>query len=254
MINEVFSDYFVREKNFLTKIDTRIKIIFVFLAIIITISSRNYLTPVIVVLLVVVSLLCIKIPIRIIMIRLAGPSGIALTILFIQTFFYGTTTLFKFNLFGFYLIAYLEGATQGLLIMSKIIGATSLVLFLSMTTLVSRILSAGYWFKVPKTWIEVSLFAYRYIFVLLEDAITVFEAQKIRLGYSNLTKSLRSLGTLAGAIVIRAYDQSISTYEAMLMRGYDGNLKNISHKEKFEIKDIITSFIFFVILLILFIL
>ena len=200
MNNEIFADIFARRENLLTKIDARIKVVVVAAAIFTVISALSPRTPLISAFLVITGLMCLKIPFRILFFRLAAPFGIAATLFLIKVFYHELDS--------------------GLLMMAKIIGSTSLILFLSMTTTLEKLLAAGRWFKVPGLWIEICLITYRYIFVLLEDAVTVYDAQRLRLGYSTPAKAVRSLGTLAGAIIIRAYDQSIATYEAMMLRGY----------------------------------
>ena len=247
MLNEVFSDYFAHKDNFLTRIDSRIKMIFVFGAIVTTLFSRAPHLPVTVTLLSLIVLLCVKIPPNIILFRILCPLSMAAVILLVQVFFYGNTPLFKLSLFGFHLIGYKEGLFRGLLIVEKVTGCISLITFLSLTTPVSALLRAASWFRISKTWIEITAISYRYVFVLIEDAITIRDAQKVRLGYSNLPRSLRSLAELTGSVFIRAYDQSISTYEAMQLRGYLGTSK-ISFEERFKLKDGLDLIIFSIIL------
>jgi cobalt/nickel transport system permease protein len=232
MLNEVFSDHFAQRKNYLTEVDTRTKMLFVAAAIIILVSSRHPYAPLIVFFSSLVFLLGIRIPPRIILLRLAAPLSITSAILVMQIFFYGMA----------------EGLARGFLIMAKVIGATSLVIFLSMTTPVNKLLTAARWFKIPNTWVEIAMLSYRYIFVLLEDAITVRDAQKVRLGYNSLARSLRSFGELMGSTVIRTYDRSVAVYESMMLRGYNGTIQNIDREEKFEIKDAVAVIIFFIIL------
>lgn len=231
MLNEVFSDYFAQRKNFLTQVDARIKIIFVSAAILTVITSGTASVGLLVILLVLGALSCIRIPFKIISLRLGSPLGIALTLLIIKIFFYH------------------EGLSSCLLIMSKIIGATGLILFLSMTTPLNKLLTACHWFKIPGAWIEICLISYRYIFVLLEDAITVFDAQRVRLGYTNWLRALRSIGALAGTIIIRAYDQSITTYEAMMLRGYRGKMQAMPQEERLTLPDALAAFISIAILI-----
>jgi len=104
-------------------------------------------------------------------------------------------------------------------------------------------------FKIPGIWVEVCLIAYRYIFVLLEDVVKVFDAQRARLGYANWLVSMRSIGTLAGTVIIRAYDQSLATYEAMMLRGYKGKMLTFSLEERLKLKDLIAALIFVAILI-----
>lgn len=247
MLNEVFSDYFAHKDNFLTRIDARIKMIFVFGAIITILFSRTPHLPVIVAFLSLVFLISVRIPPKIILFRLLAPLTIAIVILLIQIFFVGSTPLFKLTIFGFYLVAYKEGLFRGLLIMGKVTGCISLIIFLSMTTSLNALLKSASWFRIPKTWIEIATITYRYVFVLIEDAITIRDAQKVRLGYSNLSRSARSLAELVGSVFIRAYDQSISTYEVMQLRGYLGTIK-VSFEEKFKLKDGLHLIIFSIIL------
>ncbi|MEK7274152.1 MAG: cobalt ECF transporter T component CbiQ [Candidatus Desantisbacteria bacterium] len=201
MLNEIFSDYFAHKDNFLTRIDARLKIFFVSLAIIITILSQRPELPIIICLLSIISLLSVRIPPLVVLVRLTAPLGLVAGILLIKGFFCKDSLLAL------------------LLIGGKIMGATSLVIFLSMTTPANKLLNSASWFKIPRTWIEIAIITYRYVFVLMEDAITIRNAQKVRLGYSNLSRSVRSLAQLVGSVFIRAYDQSISTYEAMQCRG-----------------------------------
>lgn len=232
MLNDVFSDHFARRINYLTEVDTRVKMLFAAAAIIIVVSSQRSYAPLIVFFLSLVFLLGVRIPPRVILLRLAAPLSIAGVILFMQIFFYGMA----------------EGLAHGALIMAKVLGAVSLIIFLSMTTPVNKLLNAARWFKVPNTWIEIAMLSYRYSFVLLEDAITIRNAQKARLGYSSLARSLRSFGELMGSTVIRTYDRSIAVYESMMLRGYNGSMRNIAWEEGFGIKDAVAVIIFIIIL------
>ncbi|MCQ9207575.1 MAG: cobalt ECF transporter T component CbiQ [Omnitrophica bacterium] len=236
MLNEVFSDRFAHKDNFLTRIDARTKMIFVFVAIITILFSRTPYLPVIIAFLSLVFLISIRVPAKTILLRMLAPLTIAIVILLIQIFFYGTTPIFKLTVFGFHFAGYKEGLFRGLVIAGKVTGCVSLIIFLSMTTPVSTLLRAASWFRISKTWIEIAAITYRYVFVLIEDAITIRDAQKVRLGYSNLSRSVRSLAELTGSVFIRAYDQSISTYEAMQLRGYSGTSK-VSFEKEFKLKD-----------------
>jgi cobalt/nickel transport system permease protein len=74
------------------------------------------------------------------------------------------------------------------------------------------------------------MFAYRYIFVIFEDAQVIYNAQKNRLGYSGLRRGLNSFGTLTGSLVLKAFDRSHAITVAMIQRGYDGDMPMLKHK------------------------
>lgn len=254
MINEVFSDYFAQKDNFLTAIDARVKMLFIAVLILMIISSHKAIMPGIAAIISIGFLLSIRIPIKILLLRFAFPLMVATVVVVIQVFFYGTTPLMHWNVFGFSLVGYEEGLFRGFLIMSKVIGAVSLIIFLSLTTSLNKLFNAALWFKIPLICVEIAMLTFRYIFVLLGDAITIKDAQKIRLGYSSFSRSMRSIGFLVGSVVIQSYDQSKAVYESMLLRGYNGTMMNLSSYDRLSIKDVIAGVLFVFIIISLFIL
>ncbi len=140
---------------------------------------------------------------------------------------------------------------RGMLILTKIIACVSLVTFLGMTTAANKFFQAAGWFKVPPVIIETAFFTYRYIFVLIEELFTIRDAQRVRLGYSGIKRTLRSIGELAGSTVIRAYDHAHCAYTAMTLRGYKGKMHGAPIKNKLTANDYIFAGIFTLVLLLL---
>ncbi len=101
--------------------------------------------------------------------------------------------------------------------------------------------------RIPKGFIEIVLFAYRYIFVLVEDALVIYQAQKNRLGYSNVRRGLNSFGVLAGSLTLKGFEQSQNTAQAMVQRGYDGTLPYLKHRA-FQPLEILGSLSFLLIM------
>jgi len=58
----------------------------------------------------------------------------------------------------------------------------------------------------------------------------IYNAQKTRLGYSSLKRSLISFGTLTGSLILKAFEHSQNTAVAMVQRGYDGNIPKATEK------------------------
>ena len=96
------------------------------------------------------------------------------------------------------------------------------MLLLSACTPAYEVFHALRWFRVPKEWVETAILTYRYTFILLDLTSDIGAAQRLRLGYSRLDRSLASVSTLAGMVIIRAVDQALKTHEAMVLRGYRG--------------------------------
>lgn len=112
----------------------------------------------------------------------------------------------------------------GLLTGAKVIGSLSVVLFLSFVTPAYKIFTSLLWFKVPRLWVEVSMMMYRFIFSLLEHTGDVISAQRTRLGYIDMRRSVSSMGTLTGALMLRAIEQAENTSQAMKLRCYTGQM------------------------------
>jgi cobalt/nickel transport system permease protein len=111
-----------------------------------------------------------------------------------------------------------------LLMGSRVLGSVSVVLLLSSVTPAHRIFHSLRWLGVPRGWVEIAALMYRYTFTLLDQTADVLAAQRVRLGYSGLKRSLASLGVLAGAVIVQSMEQATRTYEAMSLRGYQGHM------------------------------
>jgi len=232
---DAFSDVFAQRGNFVTGIEARTKLAFTILALVINLLSPSIYTPVSLVIFCLITLLLIRVPTRLLLLRLVMPLVMATIVLTTQVFFYGETPLFTIPLWGFPLVGYEEGLAHGLLIMCRVLGGVSLILLLSMSTPADKLFAAAAWFKIPKTFIEIALLVYRYIFVLAEELIAMKDAQRVRLGYHNWWQSMKSLSMLGACLILRAYDRAERVFEAMLVRGYAG--PKLNYGQVFSWKD-----------------
>jgi len=206
-------------------------------------SYKGFALPALVTTLCLFLCMRMKIPLKVFVLRFSEPLFIAVVVLLLKFFFSGKDALFSLNVFGMEVVGHRDGLVEGLLIGSRIIGAVSVVAVMGFSTPFTEFMAALSWLRVPRGFIEILMFAYRSIFVLLEDAMVIYSAQKNRLGYSSVRRGLGSFGTLAGSLTIKAFDHSQSTTVAMVQRGYDGNMPLLKHKP-FQYSDIIVSVLF----------
>jgi len=158
---------------------------------------------------------------RVVLLRLLHPLFIAAVILGLKTFTGGADT--PLTLMPALTIN-AAGLQEGLLTTARIMGAVSVAILLSQVMTFTETMAALAWLRMPAGLVEVSLFAWRALFMLYDDAGTVYTAQKNRLGYCGLRRGLRSFGTMAGMLTIRAFDNSHAMTTAMTLRGYDGTM------------------------------
>jgi cobalt/nickel transport system permease protein len=219
---DIFSDIFARRENALTKVDPRTKLVVAFTVICVVILSEHTLLPVCVLGACMATMIALRIPIRLICIRLMAPMGIVFVLVVLKAFLTGGTPIVSLDVFGHSFIASVEGLRIGLVLASRVLGAVSVMLLLSTVAPAHQIFHALRWFRAPEAWVEIALLIYRYVFVLLEQTSDVMVAQRVRLGYSSATRSLSSVSILTGTVVGRSMDQAMSTFEAMTLRGYTG--------------------------------
>lgn len=220
---KIFSEHFAKD-HLLSKTDARVKLLVTLALLVMVLSYKGILFPLVVAAMSFALCLKMRIPVRILALRLAQPMFIALVVLLLKLFFSGQEVLFSFNLFGLEMTGHKDGLMNGLWITSRIIGGVSLVIALGFAASFTEVMAALSWLRVPKSFIEIMMFAFRYLFMFLEDANTIYSAQKNRLGYSGIRKGLSSFGILTGSLVLRGFEQSQRTADAMIQRGYTGDM------------------------------
>ncbi len=76
--------------------------------------------------------------------------------------------------------------------------------------------------KVPKDFVELFVLCYRFVFILLEEAGAMLEAQQLRLGYGSIERGFKDLGMLIGQLLIRTLLRARAMEEGLSLRLYDG--------------------------------
>jgi cobalt/nickel transport system permease protein len=241
----VLTEY--KHDHMLVHVDARVKLFAALAVLMLVVSYRGTAFPLLITLLCLFLCTRMQIPLRALVLRFSEPLFIAAVVLLLKVFFSGKETLFSGNIIGIKVVGHKDGLIEGLLIGSRIIGAVSVVAVLGFATPFTEFMAGLSWFRVPKGFIEILMFAYRYIFVLFEDAQVIYQAQKNRLGYSTVRRGLSSFGTLAGSLTIKAFDHSQNTTVAMVQRGYDGTMPMLMHRP-FKSSEIVASTLFLLIM------
>jgi len=89
--------------------------------------------------------------------------------------------------------------------------------------------------KVPPILVAVGGFLYRYLFVLADEARRMMQAREARSavpagrrGGGTVLWRARVTGAMAGTLFLRAYERSERIWNAMVARGYDGEVRVLS--------------------------
>ena len=234
----VLTEY--KHDHVLAQVDARVKLLAALAVLVMVLSYRGIAFPLLMALFSLFLCIRMRIPLRTLVLRFSEPLFIAGVILFLKVFFSGRDALFSVDFLGLRVVAHADGLAAGLRIVCRIIGAVSVVAALGFATPFNEFMAGLSWFRVPKGFIEILVFAYRSIFVLFEDAMVIYTAQKNRLGYSTIRRGLSSFGILAGSLTLKAFENSQVTAVAMAQRGYDGSMPMLGHKP-FRAREIVVS-------------
>ena len=226
--------------HFLSGIDGRMKILVALALLIMVLSYKGFLLPLLISLLSIVLCIKMKIPLHAFFVRFSEPLLIILTVLLLKFLFSGRDVLFSFHLLGMKIAGHRDGLIEGSMIASRILGAVSIVATVGFCMSFTELIAGLSWLRVPKGLIEILMFAYRFLFVLLEDAGIIYHSQKNRLGYSNIRRALGSFGILAGSLILKAFDHADHITTTMIQRGYDGDIPVLKQKP-FRVSEVIIS-------------
>lgn len=77
---------------------------------------------------------------------------------------------------------------------------------------------------IPNIFAVQLLFLYRYIFVLIDEAVRMIHARSLRT-FNNKGLGIRVYGYLVGSLLFRTMDRAQRIHLAMLSRGFDGEIR-----------------------------
>jgi cobalt/nickel transport system permease protein len=116
---------------------------------------------------------------------------------------------------------------------------------------------------LPKVLVAVIGFAYRYIFVIADEVARMMRARAARSGTLSLSEDgalsgnrrsggsvfwrARVTGGMAGSLFLRSIERSERIYDAMVARGYDGEVRVLRHPT-LQLGDLLIALLFALVL------
>ena len=126
-----------------------------------------------------------------------------------------------------------EGTQAVLTVIAKSWLSVVVAVLLTATTPMPSLLVALRWLRVPRLLVATVAFAYRYLFVVADEAGRMLRARASRSAAIPGRRAGRSLrwrariaGHLAGTLFVRSVDRGERVHAAMLARGYDGEMRS----------------------------
>jgi cobalt/nickel transport system permease protein len=110
--------------------------------------------------------------------------------------------------------------------------SVQMAVLLTSTTPLTQLLVAMRTLRMPRLLIAVLGLMWRYLAVLMDEAVRMMRARESRSGSwqgsggGSLLWRARVTGAIAGTLFLRGYERSERIYNAMLARGYDGTIRS----------------------------
>lgn len=135
-------------------------------------------------------------------------------------------------------------------------------ILLSAVTPFPDLLAALRSLSIPPLLVSIFGLMWRYLFVLVDEVLRLVRARQARSGAASLPSMrtggsiiwrARTTGGMAGTLFVRAFERSDRIYNAMLARGYDGEVRTTPMRPltSGEHLTLITAVIFFALMLVL---
>ncbi len=219
---ETLEDY--ARTNGLKEISPGLKLFVGLSSILLSVSSPGPLAPLLVAASMSAAILLLaRIPPRAYARLLLVPVSFAMMSIAVVLFITESGTVL-FDIPGLPLAVTAGGANLAVLLVARVAGGMCSLYFIALTTPMTGVFDILRRLGVPAVLIDIAMLTYRFIFILIDEASSIYRSQVMRLGYSRFRESVHSSGMLAGALFIRTWESGEALVLAMDARCYDGKL------------------------------
>jgi cobalt/nickel transport system permease protein len=145
------------------------------------------------------------------------------------------TKLFSLPLGTWTLTASVEGLERFISIALKSWLSVQAAIVMAAATPFPELLQAMRAVGIPRLLVAMFGLTWRYIFVLVDEALRLIRARAARSGVSSSNQKIKEgggliwraqvTGSMAGSLFLRGFERSDRIYTAMLSRGYDGEVR-----------------------------
>ncbi|HCT64790.1 MAG TPA: cobalt ECF transporter T component CbiQ [Lachnospiraceae bacterium] len=140
-------------------------------------------------------------------------------------------------LFSYFICVTKNGLLEALRVSVKALGMVSSLYMLSLSTPMYEIIEVLKKCRLPKVVIELMFLIYRYIFILLKMQAQMHVSAESRLGYSGIRQSFFSFTHIGANLLAVSFKKAGDYFDAMVSRGYDGELIFLEEESKITLRQ-----------------
>jgi cobalt/nickel transport system permease protein len=164
---------------------------------------------------------------------LLGPAFFTLVSVVILLFLLGGgDVIWRFNPVPWIDLAITTGSlNQSILVLCRVFGCSISLFFIVLTTPMTDLFNGMKRIGIPIELIDLMMIIYRYIFLICAQAVEIWQAQVMRLGYSRPREAVRSFSMLCGMLFISSWIAGEDLVRAMDCRCYNGVFPSLDSAE-----------------------
>lgn len=172
---------------------------------------------------------------------LLGPAFFTATSIIVLLFLLGGgDVIWQFSPFSWINLTITTGSLQqSLLVLCRVFGCSISLFFIVLTTPMTDLFNGMKRIGMPIELIDLMMIIYRYIFIIYAQAVEIWQAQVMRLGYSHVREAVRSFSMLCGMLFLSSWTAGEDLVRAMDSRCYNGVFPSLDNAEPVQMKSLI---------------
>ena len=157
----------------------------------------------------------------------------------------GGEVIWRFNPVPWIDLTITTGAIrQSTLVLCRVFGCSISLFFIALTTPMTDLFNGMKRIGIPVELIDLMMIIYRYIFIIYDQAVEIWHAQVMRLGYSRPRESIRSFSMLCGMLFISSWIAGEDLIRAMDCRCYDGIIPSLDSAEPVRMHSLVPVLVY----------
>jgi cobalt/nickel transport system permease protein len=140
---------------------------------------------------------------------------------------------------GFGLSITTGALSMSILVLCRVFGCSVSLFFIVLTTPMTDLFNGLKRVGIPIELIDLMMIVYRYIFIMYDQAVEIWQAQVMRLGYSKPKEAIRSFSMLCGMLFVSSWNAGEDLIQAMDCRCYDGIFPSLDLADPIRMRSLV---------------
>jgi cobalt/nickel transport system permease protein len=232
----------IAQKNVLREVSPSLKLMGALGAILLCLLSQSYIAPLAIALLLSIGILFLaRVDMQTYGKLLVAPFSFALTgALVIILLSGGGEPLWSWSPLPWLSFSITRGSiNEGIFVLCRVAGGMSALIFLALTTPMTDLFIVMRRCRVPEEVLDLAMMIYRTIFMIMDQLVQTYQAQRMRLGYSSFRETIRSFSNLCGSVFIASWIAGEDLIRAMDARCYSGKFAMLGEIQPIKGKPLV---------------